>query len=489
MSQKIYKAKQIRDWDAFTIKNEPIRSIDLMERAARKCVDEVIENNRFKTVSIFCGVGNNGGDGLVMARLFNLLNVKVDLYVLEFTPTYSSDFQLNLDRLPSDVKPLFIKDISGFKNELKSDVIIDAIFGSGLNKEIELPWLVEIINRINESKSKVIAIDFPSGLFCFDNKMNTLKCAIEADETLTFQFPKMPFFFSRYERYVGHFKILDIGLHKDYNVNSKYEFIELDDIELLIKSKFSHKGTNGHLLLVGGFGKMYGAITLSAKSAYKSGSGYVYVKMNSEGHEVLLKHVLESVLVDDINLIKHKLKAIAIGPGLGKSQEVKEDLIIAFNLNLPMVIDADAINLIAEDSVLLNCIPENAILTPHVKELERLIGKSDSEEEFLEKQLEFSIKHKVFVIQKGAYSKLTCPDDKVYINSTGNEGMAVAGMGDVLTGIIGSLLAQGYSSLQAAQYGMLIHGRAGDLLKKENGNIGFLPTELINILPKVFKDL
>lgn len=489
MATRIYKAQSIRDWDQFTIKNEPIKSIDLMERAATICVESILERNTFKSVSIFCGVGNNGGDGLVIARLLAEINIEVNVIVLEFSNAYSKDFSVNLKRLPKSIKPLVIKSNMRFQNEIKTDLIIDAIFGSGLTREIDMPFLVDCIQQINRANRKVISIDFPSGLFCFDNSLNSLGTVIEANETYTFQVPKMPFFFSRYEKNVGEFKILDIGLHGDFKESSNYAYIDRKDIHLIPKSKFSHKGTNGHVLLIGGFDKMYGAITLSAKAAYRSGAGYVYVKMNPDGHTILLNHVLEAVIANDVQGIGGKLKALGIGPGLGQSDAALEILRIALEMKLPMVIDADALNLLASNQELLTKLPIHSILTPHVKELERLIGRASSEEKFLDKQIQFSKKHRVFVIQKGAYSKLTCPDGKVYINSTGNEGMAVAGMGDALTGIIAGLLAQGYSSLKSAQYGMLIHGVAGDVLKKDQGTIGMMPADLINILPIIFNNL
>ena len=489
MAVKILNSLQMKEWDLFTMENEPIKSIDLMERAALKCTDYILSKYAPKEVSIFCGIGNNGGDGLVIARVLHNLNVHVNLFILEFSNLYANDFQINLNLLPNGINPVIINEEKQLNSLPKSELIIDAIFGSGCTREISLIWMKTLVGIINGSEQNTISIDCPSGLFSYDNRKNTLNAIVEADETLTFQSPKLPFLFARYEKFYGKIKVLDIGLHKDFTINSSISLVSLDEIELKIKSKFTHKGTSGHLLLIGGFEKMYGAITLTTKAAYKSGCGYVYVKMDKEGHQVLLSNVLEAVLIEDVDLVKDKLKAIAIGPGLGRSEEAQELLNSMIETNLPLVIDADAINILADNKNTLKNLSKNSILSPHVKELERLIGKVNSEEEFLEKQIEFSIKYKVYVIQKGAYSKLSCPNGKVYVNSTGNEGMAIAGMGDVLTGVIGSMLAQGYSPFQSALYGMLIHGRAGDLLKNKYGNIGMLPSELINYLPQVFAEL
>ncbi len=490
MSQPIYNIQQIREWDKFTISNEPIASIDLMERAAHQCVDYILkEYPDLKSVNIFAGVGNNGGDGLVIARALHFCNIKVHLYIVEFSKQYSDDFSKNLEMLGGNVIPTYVNDKHQLDKITPADLNIDAIFGSGLNREIEDGWLGDLIQLINNSKILTLSIDFPSGLFGFDNRNNSLENVIIANKTLTFQVPKMPFFFERYQKFVGDSQIIEIGLSPEYQPDNNCFLLEMNDVSLKDIPKFAHKGTKGHLLLVGGFEKMYGSITLSTKGAYKTGGGYVFVKMEQAGENVLLNHILEAVLINDIKSVKSKLKAIAIGPGLGQSDKSLNLLKDVLTLNLPIVIDADAINLIANHKDLIKDIPIHSILTPHKKELERLIGSYPSEEELLEKQIEFSKQNKVFIIQKGAYSKITCPDGKVYINSTGNQGMAVAGMGDVLTGVIGSFLAQGYSSFESVTFGAIIHGRAGDVMVLENGFIGNLPSELINYLPKVMNEL
>ncbi|HIP35797.1 MAG TPA: NAD(P)H-hydrate dehydratase [Crocinitomix sp.] len=490
MFKPIYNVTQIREWDTFTIKNEPIASIDLMERAAHKCVDFILKNYEgLKLVNVFAGVGNNGGDGLVIARALAFCDIKVHLFIVEFSKKYSKDFSENLEMLGGNVIPTYVNEKHQLDEIPFAEMNIDAIFGSGLTREIEDGWLARLIGLINKSDINTLSIDFPSGLFGFDNRKNSLKNVIKANVTLTFQIPKLPFFFSKYAPYVGDFKVINIGLHTNYRVLTHIYFAELNDIRLKTLSKFAHKGTKGHLLVVGGFKGMFGAVTLCAKAAYKTGCGYVFVKMQKQGRNVLLTHLLEAVMIADIKKVSSKIKAIAIGCGLGQSQKSLVLLKQVLSLNLPIVIDADAINLLSNNINLIELIPENSVLTPHVKELERLIGVAESEEELLERQIEFSTRNKVFVLQKGAYSKLSCPDGNVFINSTGNEGMAVAGMGDVLTGIIGAFLAQGYNPKQAALYGMLIHGKAGDTIVLNKGKIGFLPSELLMSIPKVINQL
>lgn len=490
MSLPILKAPQIREWDAYTIAHEPISSIDLMERAASRCLDQLIKDFNPQKVIIFCGVGNNGGDGLVMARLLSEMGIHVQVYVLEFSKKYSPDIKFHLNQLKE--KP-FIQIIQ--KNEIveftiQADVVVDAIFGSGLNRPVEDEWLGHLIQKINQSPSKVVAVDIPSGLFCWDNSTNPLKYVIQADVTYSFQTPKRSFLFADYEKYVGQFKIIDINLLSAFKTDNMVSFIQKEDIQFQTFSAFAHKGSRGHALFIGGFDNMFGSITLSALSAYRIGAGYVHVKMDSEGITVLLSHMAEAVVVDELQLsLIQTVKAIGIGPGLGTSDESKAMLIESFECQKPMVIDADAINLLAFHPELLKFIPTHSILTPHPKELERLIGKFESPEATLAAQIEFSINHQLYILQKGAYSKLSTPTGEVYVNSTGNPAMGVAGMGDTLTGIITSLLAQGYSPLESAKMGMFIHGFTADEWIKQHHRATLLPTELANFIPNTLYSL
>ncbi len=490
MALPVYHAEQIRKWDAYTIQHEPIESVDLMERAGKACAERIQQRlSKSQSITIFAGVGNNGGDGLVIGRLLIEKGYTVHIFIVEFSSNYSNDFQENLNKLKPIILPIYLKKDNHTFSLDTNTVVVDAIFGTGLTRKIEADWLLKIIRKINGHSGETISIDLPSGLFCDDNSGHDLEGIVKAGLTLTFQAPKMPFFFKNYYPCVGDFEILNIGLHQEYKAITKYNYTQLNDILLIRKDKFSHKGSNGHALLVGGYENMFGSISLSAKAALKSGCGYVYVKMNRAGQSVLLSQVLEAVIVDDISLVTPKVKAIGIGPGLGMSDDSLEVLSKVFKLNKPTVIDADAINLLAKHEFLLEFLPKHAIITPHLKELNRLLGTFGSEEQLLAAQVDFSKRYGVYIIQKGAYSKLTTPDGGVFFNSTGNQGMAVAGMGDVLTGIITAFLAQGYSAETSAKYGMLIHGTAGDSLKEKLGLIGYLPSDLIKELPKIINTI
>jgi len=485
MSLSIYAAEQIKSWDEYTIKNEPVSSIDLMERAALECTRYLIANYEFKSCKIYCGTGNNGGDGLAIARQLRDRGKAVKVCILKVSTDYTIDYSANLDRLPKDIGLTEIWSGTD-KDVTNEDIVLDAIFGSGLNRPIESGWLGDIVEQINQLKQPVIAIDLPSGLFCDDNSVNALNYVVKADETLTFQIPKRVFFFSKYRSFIGKFSVLDIELKSDFYAANNFYLLNLEEVSLKARDQFSHKGKNGHLMVIGGMDQMYGAAILSAKAAYRTGCGYLFVMMSSEAIFNSIKELNEAIYINDSDLIiPEKTEAIAIGPGLGKSDKAEALLDMALNAGLPLVLDADALNIIA-DNDWLERIPADSILTPHTKELERLIGPVDTEESFLNRQLGVSIEQEVFIIQKGAYSKLTTPYGYVYINSTGNEGMAVAGTGDVLTGIIGALLAQGYEPKLAAQYGMLIHGHAGDLVRDDNdGPLGMIASDLIGKLPRI----
>ena len=483
MSLAIYSSEQMQQWDQFTIENEPIASIDLMERAASLATKNILGRNIFKSASIFCGPGNNGGDGLVIARLLADVKKEVTVYLLKFGEP-SEDFSSNLKRLPKTVKVIELTEKeSSF--EADTDIIIDAVFGSGLNRAVS-GRIGEVISKMNKVKAIKIAIDMPSGLFAVDNHENeSFPAVFEADETLTFMAPKMPFFYPSYAGFVGNFRIIDIGLHPEFKSKSIAKFITSDDIKIQKRKTFAHKGDNGYLSILGGIGVMIGATVICGNAAFKSGVGYVNVACSEDGRFPLNTVVPEVIWQHIKNFeLSEKSTSIAIGPGLGKSDLAIVVLKQILNTNLPTVLDADALNLIAEHTNLFEKLSNNCILTPHIGEIKRLVGIHRTDEELLNAQKEFSIKHQVYIIQKGPFSKLTTPEGNIFINSTGNPGMASAGMGDALTGIIGSLLAQGYSHENAAIFGMYLHGYAADLHAKDHGQIGLLASDVVNRLPE-----
>lgn len=493
---KILSAEQIKEGDLLTIQREPISSINLMERAA-KVVFSYLEREELHhniAVSVFCGVGNNGGDGLVIARLLLEKGFQVTVYVVNFKESYSPDFKLNLERLnKTDCKIITLFKDQNFPIITQQTLVIDAIFGVGLNRKPE-PWVQNIISYINQYSHRTISIDLPSGLYM--HKKTDKDQVVKAHVTLSFQVPKLVFFLKDSAPNIGQWKLLDIGINQAFlnEVSSPYLCITKTFIKEIYKPReaFTHKGTFGHGLIIGGeYGKI-GAVLLSAKACLHSGAGLVRVFVPSCGYIPLQTAIPEIMVMTDVRekhltLIPTNIQAtaIGIGPGMGTHPET----IHAFQnflkqINKPLVVDADGLNCLAKQPELIEYLSKETILTPHPKELERLIGPWDNDFDLLEKTQQFANKHQLIVLIKGAFSKIVYAD-KVYINTTGNQGMATAGSGDVLTGLITGLLAQNYSPLDATILGVYLHGLSGDFAYKAHKNYHTITaSSLIEYLPK-----
>ncbi|WP_083261403.1 NAD(P)H-hydrate dehydratase [Crocinitomix algicola] len=483
----IYSAQDLRSWDHYTIENSSISSIDLMEKAAIGCCKKIIGNISFSTAHVFCGVGNNGGDGLAIARLLELHGVKTLVYIIGDSENSSTDFKTNYRRLPSHIPTVHLD--SADHLSIKEGIIIDAIFGTGLNRPV-LGKVGALISAINQLNLPIFSIDIPSGLYADNNHDNPLSNCIEAKYTVTIQTMKMPFFYAEYERYFGKVLTVDIQLLDSFSRNPLAYFINQCPYSPPPLSQFAHKGHKGFLTVIGGFEKMAGAAILATKAGFRVGAGYVGAISSISSFTPLITHLPELIYCGDtIDELHPKTNAIAIGPGLGTSKTAEHIIQTVFKKNIPLIIDADAINLIARSPNLLSQIPSNSILTPHLKELERLIGPSNSPEKRLEQQVAFAKKHRIFLLQKGAYSKLACPDGSLFINSTGNSSMASAGMGDVLSGMIGGLLAKGYAPKEATLVGVYAHGLAGDIAVRNSGSIGILASDIIEQIPAALNQL
>jgi hydroxyethylthiazole kinase-like uncharacterized protein yjeF len=497
---KILSSSQIYQADQATIKNTPISSTDLMERAASKCVDWILGLNldRSKRIHVFCGRGNNGGDGLVISRLLIQNGFEVITYDVNFSERRSRDCEINLKRLiETGHKPIEIDGGTAFPKLFPGELIIDAIFGIGLTRTPE-GISKKVIEKINQSGAEVIAIDIPSGLFA-ESTVTETSSVIRAAHTLTFQHPKLAFFLPENHSYIKNWELLDIGLDQTFidAVESQYAATDKAVIKGMVKKRerFSHKGSYGHSLLIGGsFGKI-GAVILASKAALKIGSGLVSTYIPKCGYHAMQGSNPEIMVeVDDENYLEYfnfktKPDAIGIGMGLGLHLKTKKGFVEFLRSNkIPLVIDADGLNIIAEHQELSDLITEDTILTPHPKEFERLVGTWKNDYEKLTKQLSFSEEHKCMVVLKGAYTSIAYRG-KIYFNTTGNPGLATAGSGDVLTGIITGLLAQGYHTLEAALMGVFIHGRAADLgIEHEESMESFIATDCIKNFGKVFKE-
>lgn len=503
LNMKLFRSKQIASLDTYTIKYEPIASIDLMERASNLIFNEIVNHyEKCKHFVFFIGPGNNGGDGLAVARMLAAVGFNCTVYLVVVADKLSEDATVNLQRLKKQkLVPVYeIKKKTDLPTLEKDFIIVDALFGSGLSRPLD-GLAAQVVLHINNSFAEVIAIDIPSGLFGEDNFGNNFDYIVKAAYTLSFQFPKISFLFAENDAFVGKWKVLQIGLHSDAitNTESNYFFLtqELIAQKLKKRNKFSHKGIFGHAwLAAGSYGKI-GAAVLSAKSCLRSGVGLLTVFIPKVGYEIMQTSIPEAMVsVDDsktdFSILPglFEYDAIGIGPGIGTNEDVQKFLKkILKNVNIPMVFDADALSIFAENKSLLKLIPPDSILTPHPGEFDRMAGKSLSGFERHIKQIEFAIKYKIYIVLKGSYTSIACPDGSCYFNSTGNPGMATAGSGDVLTGIILSLLAQKYISANAALIGVYLHGLAGDFAKEERGEESLIAGDIIENIGKAFKEI
>lgn len=498
---KIFTAEQIRRADQFTIENEPITSVDLMERAASHLferIGEIVPQN--VPIAIFCGVGNNGGDGLVLTRLLIEKGVEATAYIVRFSDKCSSDFQVNFDRLAALKADAIceIESAEGIPSLGSHPVVVDAIFGSGLTRKVE-GFAAEVIDSINNLRGFVISVDVPSGLFCENNQDND-GAIIEAEVTLTFQYPKLAFFFHENAQYVGDFEVINIGLLPEFEAKepSTYHFVTPSLIQGIYRKrrKFSHKGTFGHTLLLAGSEGKVGAAILAAKSCLKSGVGLLTVGTPSVGYTPLQTAVPEAMCLTlgetylsatpDVKAYK----TVAIGPGIGTEERTAHVLkMLIQNVGSPMVIDADALNILAENTTWLNFLPAGSILTPHPGELARFSGRVELGWDRLEVAKEMALRYGVYLIVKGANTQIVSPDGNVFFNSTGNPGMATGGSGDVLTGLLAGLLAQGYPPKQAALLGVFLHGRSGDLAAEDLSQEAITAKDVVGFLPKAWKSI
>jgi len=485
--KKILSAEQIRSADAHTIEHEPIASIDLMERASMAFVEAIEPFLRSEhRIAVVCGPGNNGGDGFAVARILKEKGYKVDAFLVALTENLSSDCQTNKNRLD---KVKLIKD--SIPNFEEYAILIDAIFGSGLSRPINGGLADKVVCAMNQSKKTIYSVDIPSGLFCDEVMKDGV--AVKSELTVSFQRPKRSFFFTESEDFMVEWKVVDIGLDEDFiqQQTSQFRILGVETESLIqARKKFSHKGKFGHALLMAGSYGMMGAAVLSSKACLKSGVGLLTSYVPKCGYEILQISAPEAMCLIDDNE-KHlarlpdvsKYDCVGIGPGIGKNEATRMLMSELFRINdLPLVMDADAINLISEDEALRSNIPKNSIFTPHPLEFKRLAGDWSNSHEKLLKQQEFSRKHSCVVVLKGAHTSISAPDGTIYFNLTGNPGMATAGSGDVLTGIITGLRAQGYNALEAALIGVHFHGKAGDLSKFELGEAGMLASDLIRNL-------
>ena len=492
---KIFSAEQIKAWDKYTISHTDIDSLALMERAATACYAWLDKFYPFqKQYAIFCGIGNNGGDGLVIARLLKSHSNEIKIFVIGDIENATDDFKNNFQQLQqrnfSIQQIAFTKDIPALSSDT---IIIDCIFGTGLNRAPE-GLVVGAINALNNSGCGIISVDIPSGLFTDKtSKGNTI---INAKQTLTFQSVKLAFLLAENENYVGQMHVLDIDLDPKFceAEQSNYFFTEENEIKKLLKPRklHAHKGNFGHTLLIGGSHGKMGAMILCSKACLHSGVGLLTVSISETENSILQISVPEAMTyTDDLNATElQKYTTLGIGPGWGTSEQMQRQLLfILENYKTPIVIDADALNCLSLNKDWLKLLPAGSILTPHPKEFERLFGKADDDFARLKLAKEQASLYDIVVVLKGHYTAIITPDGEIHFNSTGNPGMAKGGSGDALTGIVTSFLAQGYAGKDAARLAVYVHGLAGDIAAKDFSMWSMTASDIIASLGNAFQAL
>ena len=498
---KIFPSSSIKKLDAYTIEHEPIASIDLMERAAQALTKAITNRwNPETPVTIFAGPGNNGGDALAVARMMAEKGYKIEVYLFNTKGELSSDCQTNKELVEMMEEVTFHEISTQFvpPTLTPEHLVIDGLFGSGLNKPLS-GGFAAVVKYINASPAMVVSIDIPSGLMGEENTFNVKSNIIRADATFSLQLPKLAFLFAENTEFVGEWELLDIQLSEEgiEETETNYEMLEIAEIRSLIKPRrqFAHKGNFGHALLIAGSKGMAGASVLAARACLRSGVGLLTIHAPLCNNDILQTSAPEAMVETDasetcfaVPTDTDDYQAVGVGPGLGRSEETEAALIEQLeHCQTPTVVDADALNILANHRHTLTHLPKGSILTPHPKELERLIGKCQDSYERLMKACELAHTAKVHIILKGAYSTIITPEGKCYFNPTGNPGMATGGSGDVLTGVILALLAQGYPAEDAAKIGTYIHGLAGDIAQKKQGMIGLIASDIVTCLPAAWR--
>ncbi|MBL8003291.1 MAG: NAD(P)H-hydrate dehydratase [Flavobacteriales bacterium] len=490
----VLSAEQVRQADAHTIAHEPIASIDLMERASTACFERLQALYPSGRVLVVAGPGNNGGDGLVVARLLHQAGREVQVALLASGPP-SPDNRTNQERLRNAGAALTVvadaKDLPPFG---PGTVIVDALFGTGLSRPLT-GVAKALVQAMNSSGLPIVSIDLPSGLFAEDNGANDTEAIARAAVTLTFEVPKLALLLRDNAPFTGRVEVLPIGLDADFirGLACRIGVLQPQDLQPLLRPRMAvgHKGDFGHALLIAGSKGMLGAAVLAASAAVRSGAGLVTTHVPNDETDLLHAAVPESLVSLDADPDRttalpklDKFSAVGIGPGLGTDPRTAPVLkLLIQEVRVPLVLDADALNILAEHRTWLAYLPQDTILTPHPKEFDRLFGASSSSYERLMKARDMSVKHGLCIVLKGAPSATCDRSGQVVFNDTGNAGMAKGGSGDVLTGLITGLRAQGYSAQASCWIGNHLHGLAGDLVAERLGMDGMTPMDLSKELP------
>lgn len=498
---KLLTTQQIREADNYTINNEPVASVNLMERASKAFFDKLKTIlKKQHPVMVFCGTGNNGGDGIAVARMLKRANYPVEVFKIIFSSNASPDFLENEKRFLQLRGSVLVdlKEGDSLPEIPEKATVIDAMFGSGLSRPLK-GFPAQVVQYINKSNARIVALDMPSGLFGEDNSNNNPENIVNADYTFTFQLPKLSFLVPDNARFLGIWSVLDIGLSQEFinSCDTPYHFLMAADLQpsFRFRSKFDHKGHYGHSLLIAGSKGKAGAAVLASQAVLKMGVGLLTVHVPRVNYTVQQLATPESMVETDEEefCFSHpgdisRYSSIAVGPGLGQEKITQEGLkLIIQNSSLPLVLDADALNILSENKTWLSFLPAGSILTPHVGEMTRLTGDAANGWERIQIARDTAFKFRCYIVLKGAHTAVVTPDKQVIFNSTGNPGMAAGGSGDVLTGMIAGLLAQNYSPLFSAMAAVYLHGLAADIAVGKMPPESLSASNIIQFIPKAIR--
>lgn len=500
---KILSSDAIKAIDTATCEKQEISSIELMERAASQVSCELI--SRFlpsQRFVIMAGPGNNGGDALAVARMLIEQGYRrVEVFLFNVTGKLSHDCDEERKKLITIDGVDFVEVNREFNPPYlsKNDVVVDGLFGSGLNQPLQ-GGFVSVARYINESGAYVVSIDLPSGLFGEWNSDINPRDIVHADLTLAFQLPRLSFFFKENHDILGEWKLIDIDLDetKIKETQTNYYVIDRRNVAPLLRRRdpFTGKRDYGSALIFAGMTGMTGAAVLCARATLKSGAGLVTVHSAHGGLNIVQTAVPAAMFEPDRNehvisdmRVHHNHQAIAAGPGIGTREQTSTALNdLLQHATCPLVLDADALNCIAQHPAMLALIPPKTIITPHIGEFDRLFGEHHSSEERLKTAIDMSRQYNIIIVLKGHYTAVVRPTGRVYFNTTGNAGMATAGAGDVLTGVITAFLAQGYNPEYAATIGVYLHGLAGDLAADEIGEFGLTAPDIADYMGRAIRE-
>ncbi len=502
---KLFTTEEIRAIDRRTIEQEGVPSLELIERVAEGVADEISSRWRSnKPTMVFAGPGNNGADALGAARLLFERGFRPEVFLFNIGgDKLSTDCAASRDRMLAEVPDIIfheVKDRFSMPKITTNHLVIDGLFGSGLREELQ-GGFKSLVQYINDENATVVSIDLPSGMFGDWNPQIVNRNTIHATLTLAIQFPRISFFIPDNAELIGEWKIIDIGLSEKAIATSPANFclVEQRDVHrrLRHRKEFASKADFGSGILYAGSYGMMGAAILAARGALRAGVGKLTVNSPKCGYQIMQSSVPEALFRHnrgEINIIdihpERDFSAIAVGPGIGTNElTVKAVKDFLASINQPVILDADALNCIAIKPSILNTIPVLSILTPHAGEFDRLFGPQPSAEARLRKAIEMAKYYNILIILKGRYTAIVRPDGKVYFNSSGCPAMATAGSGDVLTGVLLSMLAQGYPAELASLIAVCVHGLAGEMAAAEQGEYGVTAGDIASYIGKAISEI